>query len=126
MLALPPSTPAEKPYTNLVNSTQVCNPQSVPHPFMLLMICHSVCKKQLSANEARMEKNNVSSGDTLCIAEKSKASWVLIFDNPAQANLSVMLDWGYNDFRHPQLEICTDALRGCDLIVVAPTGLGKS
>ncbi|WOO84796.1 ATP-dependent DNA helicase Q5 [Vanrija pseudolonga] len=34
--------------------------------------------------------------------------------------------WGHSDFRGPQLEICAYALRGCDLLVVAPTGLGKS
>ncbi|TXT13064.1 hypothetical protein VHUM_01465 [Vanrija humicola] len=34
--------------------------------------------------------------------------------------------WGHGDFRGPQLEICSYALRGCDLLVVAPTGLGKS
>lgn len=73
MLAFPSSTPAEKPYINLVNSTQVCNPQSVPHLSMLLIICHSVCKEQLPANEARMEKNDVASGDTVCIAEESEA-----------------------------------------------------
>ncbi|BEJ15900.1 hypothetical protein CspHIS471_0505050 [Cutaneotrichosporon sp. HIS471] len=34
--------------------------------------------------------------------------------------------WGHNDFRGPQLDICLHALRGCDVLVVAPTGLGKS
>lgn len=45
----------------------------MPHRSMLLIICHSVCKEQLSANEARMEKNDVASGDTVCIAEESEA-----------------------------------------------------
>ncbi|BEI85118.1 hypothetical protein CcaverHIS002_0505190 [Cutaneotrichosporon cavernicola] len=34
--------------------------------------------------------------------------------------------WGHSDFRGPQLDICLHALRGCDVLVVAPTGLGKS
>lgn len=47
-------------------------------------------------------------------------------ETPSALQRNLKHHWGYNDFRHPQLEICTDALRGCDLIVVAPTGLGKS
>lgn len=34
--------------------------------------------------------------------------------------------WGYEKFRHPQEAICEHALKGCDILVVAPTGLGKS
>lgn len=35
-------------------------------------------------------------------------------------------DWGHDNFRGPQLDICLASLRGMDLMVVAPTGLGKS
>lgn len=34
--------------------------------------------------------------------------------------------WGHANFRGPQLDICTHVLKGCDVLVVAPTGLGKS
>lgn len=34
--------------------------------------------------------------------------------------------WGHANFRGPQLEICLQVLRGSDVLVVAPTGLGKS
>lgn len=34
--------------------------------------------------------------------------------------------WGHKNFRGPQLDICLHALRGCDVLVIAPTGLGKS
>ncbi|CAK9781427.1 ATP-dependent DNA helicase [Cutaneotrichosporon oleaginosum] len=34
--------------------------------------------------------------------------------------------WGHANFRGPQLDICMWALRGSDVLVVAPTGLGKS
>lgn len=34
--------------------------------------------------------------------------------------------WGHSTFRFPQKEICEHALKGCDILVVAPTGLGKS
>lgn len=34
--------------------------------------------------------------------------------------------WGHDRFRGPQLTVCTEAMRGNDIIVVAPTGLGKS
>ncbi|OXH40687.1 ATP-dependent DNA helicase [Cryptococcus neoformans] len=89
MLALPPSTPAEKPYTNLVNSTQFARNNFRP--------------------TKREWRRTMSPQET-----------------PSALQRNLKHHWGYNDFRHPQLEICTDALRGCDLIVVAPTGLGKS
>ncbi|WVR05064.1 hypothetical protein IAU60_002076 [Kwoniella sp. DSM 27419] len=34
--------------------------------------------------------------------------------------------WGHSTFRHPQEQVCHGAMRGCNMIVVAPTGLGKS
>ncbi|EJT51651.1 ATP dependent DNA helicase [Trichosporon asahii var. asahii CBS 2479] len=34
--------------------------------------------------------------------------------------------WGYSKFRHPQQEVCDMSLKGCDVLVVAPTGIGKS
>lgn len=34
--------------------------------------------------------------------------------------------WGYTSFRGPQEAICEHALKDCDILVVAPTGLGKS
>lgn len=34
--------------------------------------------------------------------------------------------WGFGAFRGPQEAICEHALKGCDILVVAPTGLGKS
>ncbi|EIW72643.1 hypothetical protein TREMEDRAFT_72833 [Tremella mesenterica DSM 1558] len=34
--------------------------------------------------------------------------------------------WGYDSFRGPQLDICLHVMGGCDVLVVAPTGLGKS
>ncbi|WVQ78189.1 hypothetical protein IAT38_000272 [Cryptococcus sp. DSM 104549] len=89
MLVLPSSTPAERPYTNLINSTQFA-------------------------------RNNF---------RPTKREWkrtVSPQESPSALQRNLKHYWGYREFRHPQLEICTDALRGCDLIVVAPTGLGKS
>lgn len=37
-----------------------------------------------------------------------------------------MVDWGFDDFRDRQLEICTEVMKGNDVFVNAPTGLGKS
>lgn len=34
--------------------------------------------------------------------------------------------WGYSKFRPPQQEVCELSLKGCDVLVVAPTGIGKS
>lgn len=34
--------------------------------------------------------------------------------------------WGHRKFRPPQGDVCELALRGCDILIVAPTGLGKS
>lgn len=34
--------------------------------------------------------------------------------------------WGYRAFRPPQHKVCELALTDCDILVVAPTGLGKS
>ncbi|KIR38007.1 ATP-dependent DNA helicase [Cryptococcus deuterogattii 99/473] len=89
MLAFPSSTPAEKPYINLVNSTQFARNNFRP--------------------TKREWRRTMSPQET-----------------PSALQRNLKHYWGYNVFRHPQLEICTDALRGCDLIVVAPTGLGKS
>ncbi|WVQ71470.1 hypothetical protein IAR50_001008 [Cryptococcus sp. DSM 104548] len=89
MLGLPPSTPVDRPYTNLINSTQYA-------------------------------KNNF---------RPTKREWKRTMspqETPSALLRNLKIFWGYNSFRHPQLEICSDALRGCDLIVVAPTGLGKS
>ncbi|ODN84815.1 hypothetical protein L202_00683 [Cryptococcus amylolentus CBS 6039] len=89
MLELPPSTPVDRPYTNLVNSTQYA-------------------------------KNNF---------RPTKREWKRTMspqESPSALLRNLKIFWGYESFRHPQLEICSDALRGCDLIVVAPTGLGKS
>ncbi|KAK8869930.1 hypothetical protein IAR55_000498 [Kwoniella newhampshirensis] len=47
-------------------------------------------------------------------------------ESPSALQRNLKKYFGHDNFRHPQLEICTDSLRGCDLIVVAPTGLGKS
>ena len=35
-------------------------------------------------------------------------------------------DWGFDNFRDRQLEICTEVMKGNDVFVNAPTGLGKS
>ena len=37
-----------------------------------------------------------------------------------------LADWGHEAFRGPQLDICMSVMRGCDVLVVAPTGIGKS
>ncbi|WWC61266.1 uncharacterized protein I303_103847 [Kwoniella dejecticola CBS 10117] len=87
--ALPSSTPAERPYTNLINSTQFARNNFRPRK--------------------REWRRTVSPQET-----------------PGALKRNLKEYWGHDDFRHPQLEICTDAMRGCDLIVVAPTGLGKS
>ncbi|WVO21887.1 uncharacterized protein IAS62_003207 [Cryptococcus decagattii] len=89
MLVFPSSTPEEKPYINLVNSTQFARNNFRP--------------------TKREWRRTMSPQET-----------------PSALQRNLKHYWGYNVFRHPQLEICTDALRGCDLIVVAPTGLGKS
>nr|XP_019042858.1 hypothetical protein I302_08567 [Kwoniella bestiolae CBS 10118]OCF21788.1 hypothetical protein I302_08567 [Kwoniella bestiolae CBS 10118] len=87
--ALPSSTPAERPYTNLINSTQFARNNFRP--------------------QQRAWRRTVSPQE-----------------NPGALKRNLRKYWGHDDFRHPQLEICTDAMGGCDLIVVAPTGLGKS
>ncbi|WWD15795.1 hypothetical protein CI109_100219 [Kwoniella shandongensis] len=86
---LPPSTPAELPYPNLVNSTQYARNNFRP--------TKREWKRTISPQEG-----------------------------PPALQRNLQKYFGHKDFRHPQLEICTDSLRGCDLIVVAPTGLGKS
>jgi superfamily II DNA helicase RecQ len=35
-------------------------------------------------------------------------------------------DWGHDKFRGPQLEVCLGAMRDWDILLVAPTGIGKS
>nr|ODN81261.1 ATP-dependent DNA helicase [Cryptococcus depauperatus CBS 7841] len=89
MPAFPSSTPAEKPYKNLLNSSQYARNNFRP--------TKRGWRRTLSAQET-----------------------------PSALSRNLKHYWGYNNFRHPQLEICTDVLRGCDTIVVAPTGLGKS
>ncbi|WVQ70235.1 uncharacterized protein L199_008461 [Kwoniella botswanensis] len=86
---LPSSTPAERPYTNLINSTQFARNNFRPR-------------------------------------ERAWRRTVSPQENPGALKRNLRKYWGHDEFRHPQLEICTDAMRGCDLIVVAPTGLGKS
>nr|XP_019013396.1 uncharacterized protein I206_01462 [Kwoniella pini CBS 10737]OCF52177.1 hypothetical protein I206_01462 [Kwoniella pini CBS 10737] len=86
---LPSSTPAERPYTNLINSTQFARNNFRPRQ--------------------REWRRTVSPQET-----------------PGALKRNLIQYWGHHEFRHPQLEICTDAMRGCDLIVIAPTGLGKS
>jgi len=41
-------------------------------------------------------------------------------------DVGLMVDWGFDDFRDRQLEICTEVMKGNDVFVNAPTGLGKS
>ncbi|WRT66995.1 uncharacterized protein IL334_003961 [Kwoniella shivajii] len=87
--ALPSSTPAERPYTNLINSTQFARNNFRP--------------------KKRVWRRTISPQETPTVLRRNLKQY-----------------WKHDDFRHPQLEICIDAMRGCDLIVVAPTGLGKS
>jgi superfamily II DNA helicase RecQ len=40
--------------------------------------------------------------------------------------VGLISDWGFDNFRDRQLEICTEVMKGNDVFVNAPTGLGKS
>ncbi|ORY29025.1 hypothetical protein BCR39DRAFT_588545 [Naematelia encephala] len=47
-------------------------------------------------------------------------------ENEAVLRLRLKQYWGHSEFRYPQLEICSSAMKDHDILVVAPTGLGKS
>ncbi|WVF72326.1 hypothetical protein IAT40_007139 [Kwoniella sp. CBS 6097] len=87
--SLPSSTPAERPYTTLLNSTQFARNNFQPRK--------------------REWRRTISPQETTVALRWNLQKY-----------------WGYSDFRHPQEQVCENAMRGCNMIVVAPTGLGKS
>ncbi|OCF39886.1 hypothetical protein I317_06323 [Kwoniella heveanensis CBS 569] len=87
--SLPSSTPAERPYTTLINSTQFARNNFQPRK--------------------REWRRTISPQETTVALRWNLQKY-----------------WGYSDFRHPQEQVCENAMRGCNMIVVAPTGLGKS
>ncbi|WVQ98604.1 hypothetical protein IAU59_005734 [Kwoniella sp. CBS 9459] len=87
--SLPSSTPAERPYTTLINSTQFARNNFQPRK--------------------REWRRTISPQETTVALRWNLQKY-----------------WGYSDFRHPQDQVCENAMRGCNMIVVAPTGLGKS
>lgn len=49
-----------------------------------------------------------------------------MYVNQGLSERGLMLDWGFSEFRDRQEEICSEVMKGNDVFVNAPTGLGKS
>ncbi|KAK4688897.1 MFS transporter, SIT family, siderophore-iron:H+ symporter, partial [Tremellales sp. Uapishka_1] len=84
-----PATPAEVPYTNLLNTQYEEKSTFVPQERHF--------RRVISAEE-----------------------------NPAGLLRVLKQYWNYDSFRHPQEKVCLQVVKGADVLVVAPTGLGKS
>jgi len=103
LFSLPPSTQVTVEYTNLKECPQHAKSNFKP--------------------TKRTFKRVPSAQENACALRKTLKNCELCLDKSSK---KLMADWGFDNFRDRQLEICVEVVKGNDVFVNAPTGLGKS